>query len=221
MKLGVLFSGGKDSCLALHRLIKEGHKIEFLLSIIPKNKDSFMFHRPDFNLLKKQAEELGITLITRESKGEENEELKDLEELIKLAKDKVKGIVVGGIASNYQGDRVKKICSKLGLKFFAPLWDYEGEKIWEELLKEGFKVVIVKIACEGIPKEFLGEVIDREKFEELKKLSRKYKFRIDFEGGEAETAVLYMPGFNKEIIIKGESKTESKYCYFLKINCLN
>lgn len=217
MKLGVLFSGGKDSCLALHIAKQQGHEIKYLLTILPKNFDSFMFHKPYLRLLEKQAENLNLPLIIMESKGIENKELKDLNEIISSVKDKVDGILVGGIASNYQGDKIKKICEELKLKFYAPLWNYKGGEIWDLLLKENFKVILTKISCEGIPKEFLGKIINEKMLIELKKLSEKYKFRIDFEGGEAESAVLSMPEFKKEIKIKYNIKSEDKYRHYLEI----
>lgn len=215
-KYAVLLSGGKDSCLALHKAKHEGHEIKYLLSVIPENFDSFMFHKPYLNLLEKQAERLGIELIIIKSKGEKDKELEDLKLLINKIRNKVNGIIVGGIASNYQGKRIKKICDEFGLKFYAPLWDYDGERIWDELLKNKFKVILTKISCEGIPKDFLGRIIDDKMFLELKKLAEKYKFRIDFEGGEAETAVLYMPEFKKEIKINFNIKSEGGYRHFLE-----
>jgi len=217
MKLAVLFSGGKDSCLALHKVLKQGHEILYLLNVFPETEDSFMFHKPDLNLLKKQAEELGIELIVKKTKGEKEKELGDLRKLIGKIKDDVEGIVVGGIASSYQGKRIKKICDDLNLKFIAPLWDYKPEDIWKELLKEKFEVVLTKISCEGLEKKWLGEIIDDKKFLELKKLAEKYKFRIDFEGGEAETSVLYMPEFKNNIKIEFGIDSEGGYRHFLKI----
>jgi len=215
-KAAVLFSGGKDSCLALLKAKQEGYEIEYLLNINPVNKDSFMFHKPDLKLLRKQAEMLGIKLIIGKTKGEKEEELKDLEKLILKVKDKIKGIVIGGLASNYQGERLNKICKKLGLKLIAPMWGYSAEILWKELLENQFEVIMTKIACEGIPKEWIGKIIDREGYENLKKLSEKYKFRLDFEGGDAETAVLWMPGMKKEIKIDYKVKSEDKYRHFLK-----
>jgi len=217
MKLGVLFSGGKDSCLALHIAKQQGHEIKYLLTILPKNFDSFMFHKPYLKLLEKQAENLNIPLIIMESEGIENKELEDLKKLIECVKDKVDGIAVGGIASSYQGNRIKKISEELKLKFYAPLWNYDSEKVWNELLKNNFKVVLTKISCEGIPKEFLGKIINEKTLEDLKKLAEKYRFRIDFEGGEAESAVLSMPEFKKEIKIKYNIKSESEYRHYLDI----
>jgi diphthamide synthase (EF-2-diphthine--ammonia ligase) len=84
-------------------------------------------------------------------------------------------------------------------------------------LKDNFKVILTKISCEGISKDFLGKIVDDKLFLKLKKLGEKYKFRIDFEGGEAETAVLYMPEFEKDIKIEFGIKSEGEYRHFLDI----
>jgi len=217
MNTAVLFSGGKDSCLALHKVLQEGHEVKYLLTIMPETQESFMFHTPYTLLLKEQAKMLGIKLITLKSKAEKEKELLDLEKLLKKVVGKVDAIVVGGIASNYQGDRIKKICDKLKLKFYAPLWGYSSEKIWEELLSSKFKVILTKIACEGIGQDFLGKIIDQGSYEKLLGLCKKYKFRIDFEGGEAETAVLGMPEFKKDIKIEFETIKEGEYNSILKL----
>lgn len=211
----ILFSGGKDSCLALHKALSNGYSVDYLLAVIPYNFDSFMFHKPYLNLLKRQAKMLDIDLITIKSKGIENIELMDLKKLIFKVKDSVEVIIAGGIASGYQGERIKKICQELGLQFYAPLWNYNGQMIWKDLFNANFKVILTKIACEGISKEFLGKVIDKEIFQKLKELSVRYKFRLDFEGGEAESAVLYMPEFKKEIKINFKTKSEGKYRHWI------
>ena len=220
MKLACLFSGVKDSCLALHKAKMDGHEVLYLLNMNTKTKDSFMFHKPDLKLIKKQAEMLGIKLIMGKTEGKKEEELEDLKKLILKVKDKVDGILIGGLASNYQGERLQKIADEFRLKLIAPLWGYNSEKLWKELLDLGFKVILTKISCEGIPKEYLGKIIDRKEYSELERLSKKFKFRLDFEGGEAESAVLFMPGFKEEIKITGKINSEDKYRHFLKIKLL-
>ncbi len=215
-KCAILFSGGKDSCLALHLARKQEYEIKYLLSVLPENFDSFMFHKPYLKLLEKQAEMLGIELVIMKSEGIENEETNDLKKLIESVKNKVKVIVVGGIASSYQGKRIKNICEEMGLEFYAPLWNFNVEEIWKKLLDKRFKVIITKISCEGLDEKWLGEIIDEEKLKELKKLSKRYGFRLDFEGGEAETAVLFMPEFRKDIKIKFTIKSEGKYRHFVE-----
>ena len=216
MKLGVLFSGGKDSCLALHKVLDEGNEVRFLLNIVSDNEDSFMFHKQDLGLLAAQAERLGIEMVSVKSEGIEGEELNDLRELIGKVADDVDGIVVGGIASSYQGKRVKDICDEFGLEFVAPLWDYEPERVWRELLDEGFEVMMIKIACDGIGREWLSRVIDEEALVELRVLSKRFGFRMDFEGGEAESCVLNMPEYSSRIEIDFEVESEGEFRHFVR-----
>jgi asparagine synthase (glutamine-hydrolysing) len=216
LSAAVLFTGGKDSCLALFKAEKR-YDVRFLLTVMPKNPDSFMFHKPNLDLLERQAEMLRLPIIVRESKGEKEKELKDLEDLLKLVKGEVEVIVVGGIKSNYQAQRIKRLCKKLALGFYAPLWNYSSEKIWIELLKRKFKVILTKVSCEGLPKEFIGKIIGKKELEKLKKLSEKYKFRLDFEGGGAETSVLYMPGMQKEIKLRYKVRSEGAHRHLIKI----
>jgi len=213
----VLFSGGKDSCLALFKAKKQGYNIKYLLSIIPSSYDSYMYHKPDLKLLKMQAKMLGIPLITQKSSAGKEEELKDLEALIKKAKLKVDYIIIGGIASNYQAERIKKIAEDTGLKVIAPLWKFSSKKLWQELLRNKFDVIITKISCEGLGKEWLGKIVHKKEFFELEKLSKKYKFDLSFEGGDAETAVLYCPLFKQKIDIKFKTRSEGKYRHLLEI----
>jgi len=217
MRAAVLFSGGKDSCLALFKAREQGYEIKYLLSIIPSSYDSYMYHKPSLELLKRQAKELSIPLIIQKSSAGKEKELKDLEKILKKVKDKVEALVIGGIASNYQAERIKKLAEKHDLKVISPLWTYNPEKLWQELLKNKFKVVITKIACDGIPKEFLGKIIDEKILEQLKELSKRYKFDLSFEGGDAETAVLFCSLFKKEIKLESTIKSESKYRHFLII----
>ena len=63
MKLGVLFSGGKDSAYAAWLAKKQGHELACLITIISENKDSYMFHTPSITKTEKQAEVMDISLI--------------------------------------------------------------------------------------------------------------------------------------------------------------
>jgi diphthamide synthase (EF-2-diphthine--ammonia ligase) len=75
---------------------------------------------------------------------------------------------------------------------------------------------MIKIACDGIEKEWLGRVIDEDALGELRALSKKYKFRMDFEGGEAESCVLNMPEYSKRIDIDFEIESEGKYRHLMR-----
>lgn len=204
MKVAVLFSGGKDSTLALYEAIKDGHEICCLVSVIPKNPESYMFHYPNIELTKLQARALGLKIVTKESGGKKESELSDLEGALRSVKreHKIEGVVVGAIASVYQHSRVEKICKRLGLRAVAPLWRKDPEELWESLLGYRFRVIITAVACEGLDESWLGREIDKRNIGRLISLSKKHRFHACGEGGEFETFVIDGPIFKKEISIR-------------------
>jgi len=207
MRLAALTSGGKDSLYAVYLARKEGHDIRYLLSMIPESHESYMFHHPNIELTEIQAELMGIPLLVEKTSGEKEKELKDLERLILRVKDEVDGILTGVIASNYQRERIDRICKKFSLECISPLWHINPEKYWHELMRSGFRIMITSVSAEGLDKGWLGRIIDEKAIDELKELNRRFKIHLGFEGGEAETLVLDCPMFGKGIKIV-EAKRE-------------
>ncbi|MBS3075581.1 diphthine--ammonia ligase [Candidatus Pacearchaeota archaeon] len=202
MKTGILFSGGKDSCYAAFLAKKEGYEISCLIAIESQNKESYMFHTPFIDKVFLQASLMNIPLVYLKTKGEKEKELSDLEKAIKIAikKYKINGIITGAMESIYQASRVQKICNKLNIECFNPLWQKNAYVHWKDLLKNNFKVIIASVSADGLDKKWIGKEIDEKILEELKKLSEKYKFHLGFEGGEAETFVTFCPLFKAKII---------------------
>jgi len=219
MKCGVLFSGGKDSVYAAYIAKKSGHKISCLISIFSKNPESYMFHTPSITKVKKQAEAMNIPLIVQRTKGVKEEELVDLEKAIKKSIEKygIEGIVTGAIASIYQASRVQKICDKLDLECFNPLWQKNPEEYWDELLKNGFEIIIIGVSAEGMDQGWLGQKINRKMLNKLKEIERKFRIHLLFEGGEAETFVLNCPLFNKGLKIKNKEIFGNKNSWRMEI----
>lgn len=219
MRLGVLFSGGKDSCLALMKAGKiKGNEIICLISILSKNKESFMFHTPNIEITKLQAKAIKIPLIQKITEGIKEEELGDLEEIIKQAKNKYKldGIVTGALASVYQASRIQKICDKLELKCINPLWQKDQEDVLNEILKNKFEVIISGVFAYPLDEKWLGKKIDKKIIEELVKLKEKYQINPAGEGGEIETTVLNAPFFKKKIkIVKSENNWQGNSGIFI------
>jgi diphthine-ammonia ligase len=204
MKLAILFSGGKDSVYATYLAKKQGHGIKCLISIQSENKESYMFHTPSIEQTKKQAEAMNLPLISIKTKGEKEKELLDLERAIKKAvKDyKIQGVVTGAVESIYQSTRIQKICNKLNIECFNPLWQKDQIELLENLLKNNFEVIIVGVFAYPLNKSFLGRKLDKSFLEEVKILYKKYKINPAGEGGEFETFVINCPLFNNKLKIK-------------------
>jgi len=77
MKLGVLFSGGKDSTFACWKAMQQ-EEVVCLITVISGNPESYMFHTPNIRLAALQAEAAGLPLVEVETAGEKEEELLDL-----------------------------------------------------------------------------------------------------------------------------------------------
>ncbi len=203
MKLGVLFSGGKDSTFATELANSGKNKVVCLMSVKSENKDSYMFHTPNIDLTELQAESLGIPLLTRKTKGEKEDELGDLKRLIQKAKKeyKIEGVVTGAVESVYQSSRIQRICSELDLWCFNPLWQLDQEELLNQLLKRGYEIIISGIAAYPLDENWLGRKINKSMIRELVKLRDKYGVNPAGEGGEFESLVLNGPNFSKSIKI--------------------
>ena len=162
-----------------------------------------MFHTPSIKKTKYQAEVMGVPLIVEKTSGVKEKELEDLEKAIMRAKKDygIEGIVTGAVESVYQATRVQKICDKLKLECFNPLWQKSQIELLEDLLKNNFKVIITGVFAYPLNESWLGREINEKFIEEIKKLKEEYKINPAGEGGEFETFVLDCPLFKKPLEI--------------------
>ncbi len=210
MKLGVLFSGGKDSTLALHKAA-EKEQVTCLVTLRSKNPESYMFHTPNIEITNLQAEALDLPLLTKVTEGKKEEELKDLEEAIAESKAQfgVEGIVSGAVESVYQASRLQRICHHLDLWCFNPLWKKDQRDLLEELLEMRFQSIISGIFAYPLDESWLGKQIDAETINRLLALQTEFGISPSGEGGEIETTVLDAPLFCRRIeIIDSESQAK-------------
>ena len=202
MRLGILFSGGKDSTLALHKVAKK-EEIKCLITVQSENQYSYMFHTPNIEVTPLQAEALDLPLLRETTEGKPEKELKDLEKVITQAiRDfKIEGVVTGAIESAYQSKRIQNICDHLNISCCNPLWKKNQRTILEEIVSEGFKVIISGVFAYPLNTDWLGKEINLELIERLVQLQKKYGVSPSGEGGEIETTVLDAPLFRKRIEI--------------------
>ncbi len=197
MGFAALVTGGKDSALALYKAMNQGYTVAFLVTMIPKRSDSWMFHYPNIQLADLFAEAVGIPHVKAETSGEKETELEDLKKA--LADLDIEGVVSGAIASQYQKTRIDQICKDLGLKSITPLWLRDPKELLEELLKLRIETIIVGVYAYGFTEEWLGRKIDEAAINALNDLNRKYQVSFVGEGGEYETLVVDAPFFKKKI----------------------
>lgn len=200
-RVGVLFSGGKDSCMSAWLAQEQDHELACLITMNSENPDSYMFHTPSISRTRHQAEVMNLPLIVKNTKGIEEEELEDLEYAIKAAIERynIEAIVTGALYSVYQASRIQKICEKLDLICLSPLWQKNELKYLNELIKNKFEVIITGIAAYPLDASWLGRKIDKKFVRDVKQLHKKYEIHPAGEGGEFETFVLNCPLFERPL----------------------
>ncbi|MCD6414475.1 MAG: diphthine--ammonia ligase [Candidatus Diapherotrites archaeon] len=204
MKTAILFSGGKDSCYALYWALNQAWNVRCLVSILPRKPDSYMFHYPNVAaLVEKQAKLVGLPILKRKTDALKEKELDDLKQVLSEAKEKhsIEAVVSGAVQSEYQKTRIERVCYKLGLKSFVPLWHKDPERLARDEART-LKIIIVGVYAEGLDESWLGRTLDGDAIAEL---VRK-KISPIGEGGEFETLVVDAPFFKEPLKVKEKSR---------------
>jgi len=199
MKVISSWSGGKDSCLACYKAIKEGHEVCFLLNFISEEYKRCCFHGVSSDILRKQSEAVGIPIVQREVPAD----MTGYEDKFKIAvselidKYDIKGMVFGDIYLDEHRNWVERVCNDLKITPLEPLWNKPAENIVREFIDYGFKAIVISAKADLFSEDFLGREIDYSLVEELKKRN----ICLCGENGEFHTFVYDGPMFKKSINI--------------------
>jgi len=215
------WSGGKDSCLACYKAIKQGYDVKLLLNFISRESKRGCFHGLEGKLLKFQAELIGIPLVQKEV----SPDMSKYEEEFKAAVTELRGkdinnMVFGDIFLLEHESWIERVCADLKIKALEPLWNNTPEKIVDEFVDLGFKAIIVSCKADIMGKEYLGRLIDKELAKELKTKG----ICPCGENGEFHTMVIDGPIFKRPInILKAESVIKESFWrhWFLDIQEYN
>lgn len=175
----------------MYLMEQQGHTVDYLVSIIPSNPDSWLFHTPNLHLLPLQARAMEKSLVSIESDGTEEGDLFAMKEI--LSDLEVDGVVTGAIASDYQWDRINGVCEDLGIRVFSPLWRKDEVMVLREEINAGIRSIIVSVSAEGLESSYLGKEISNDLANSLLALRNRYGVNVSGEGGEYETFVIDSP----------------------------
>ncbi|SVB13063.1 uncharacterized protein METZ01_LOCUS165917 [marine metagenome] len=213
-----MFSGGKDSYLALQHASQE-HEISCLLTLHSEREDSWMFHTPAIEWTSTQAEAMGFPHLVYRTSGVKERELEDLYSIIRsaISQYSIDGVVSGALASIYQSTRIQRACNDLNLWCFNPLWQKTQKSLLQELITTNVVSIITGVAAEPLDATWLGRKIDSKSVEELIALESEYGINPAGEGGEIESFVQDAPLFKRSIKIVKSTKHYSNFAGRLEI----
>lgn len=192
------WSGGKDSCLAYYKALKQGYKIKYLLNFISKETKRGCFHAIENRLMQMQADLLGLSLIQREVSPDMQKYEEEFKAVVcELKAEGINGMVFGDIYLDEHQSWVERVCRQLEIIPIEPLWKLNPEDIITEFVNLGFKAVVVSAKADLFDKKFLGRLVDKDLLRELKNRN----ICPCGENGEFHTFVIDGPIFKKPIEI--------------------
>nr|WP_159063670.1 diphthine--ammonia ligase [Thaumasiovibrio occultus] len=212
----VLWTGGKDSALALHKAIAQGYHIQCLVTFAPKDPQ-FLAH--SLELMKLQAASLGLPHYLRTIEAPFD---KSYEDNLTWLRDEfnIDCVITGDIAlvhgsSNWIRDR----CQPIGLDVFTPLWDGEREALLLDLIAGGFEVLFTCVHSRWLTSDWVGRTLDQGAIDALKTLRNG----IDLcgEQGEYHTMVINGPHFQQRINLERFSIKTSDVFHYMAVEQLS
>lgn len=207
------WSGGKDSYYAYLLAKQTGLKPVCLLNMMNENDLISRSHAIPKHILVKQANALGLPLITIAASWTSYEEkfisaLNDLK-----LKYNTTHAVFGDIDLQAHKDWEDKVCTNAGLAAVLPLWKRNRKELIAAILDAGIETYIV--SCNNqMGSHFLGKKLTPQLVEQLEGIG------VDAcgENGEYHTLVVNGPGFKNPIAVKFEEKYRHNDYWFIKMN---
>ncbi len=174
MKSKAIFcwSGGKDSAYCLHKVLQEqNYEVCYLLTTINETHKRISMHGVKEELLDKQAQEIGISLIkVVVSEGTNAEYEKKMETVLLNAKTEgIKHVIYGDIFLDDLKAYREKNLEKVQMQCVFPLWKTDTKWLVNDFVDKGFKTIVCCVSDGFLGENWVGRVIDKSFINELPK----------------------------------------------------
>jgi len=203
------WSGGKDSCLALHRALAAGGRLTCLATMFTEDGQRSRSHGLAREVLEAQAAAIGVPLLTAAATWDEYEAA--FVSLLGQARRRgAEAAVFGDIDIPRHREWEENVCRQAGLAAELPLWQEERLKLLEEWWAAGFEACVVVVRERLIDSKYLGRRLDRQVAEEFAALG------VDpcGENGEFHTVAVRGPLFRRPLELEMRGQVLRSGCWF-------
>lgn len=165
------WSGGKDSSIALHELLKgNDFQISTLLTSISEYHDRVSMHGVRRELIESQAKSIGmpLTFLNLPDMPDMNvyETLME-HKMSELSLQEITHAVFGDIfledLKRYRENQMEKA----GLQTHFPIWKQDTNRLIRKFLDDGFKAVVACVKADVLDQSFAGRLLDEQFLEDL------------------------------------------------------
>lgn len=165
------WSSGKDSALALYKIVKENtFEVTSLLTSVNEEFQRISMHGVHIDLLQQQASSLGIPLMLMQIPREPS--MEQYREIMISTMDTIKSqgnthSIFGDIfledLRKYREEQLQAI----GMEAVFPLWKQNTLDLIHEFLALGFKTIVTCVNETYLDKSFAGRIIDQDFINDL------------------------------------------------------
>jgi len=213
----MLWTGGKDSSLALLEAGQDGYGVSCLVTFAPPQPE-FLAHPLQF--MKLQAQALGLPhyvlpVSAPFEKGYETQ-LRNLRE-----KMGIDAVVTGDIAEvagspNWIRERSRPV----EMQVHTPLWGRDRHVLLEQLLSHGFEVLFSCVKKRWLTESWIGRALDERAIADLRIVRERTGLDLCGEEGEYHTLVTNGPQFTRAIRVESYSVRATESLAYMDIRRL-
>lgn len=207
------WSGGKDSCLALFKAIRQGGSPRCLFTMFAENGITSRSHGLSLDIIEAQAGAMAIPS-TIACAGWNDYEKVFLAQLAAFREQGMADGVFGDIDLEPHRSWVERVCAEHAITPHLPLWQTERRDLLREFIAAGFRALIVVIDQKRLDEKFLGRQIDWQTVADLEAAG------VDAcgEEGEFHTVVIDGPLFSSPLQLRPGDIVRQEGYSFLEIN---
>jgi diphthine-ammonia ligase len=210
-RAAVSWSGGKDSCAALHRT-RGDYDVVSMITMFDETAERSRSHglRPD--ILSAQADRLGLRRITARCTWQTYDTA--FAGALQQAKaDAVTHVIFGDIMFDEHRRWAERMCEAAGLTAVEPLFGTSTVTLFEEWTASGADALIVTARAAFLDQTWLGRPLRRDMLDAFTRLG------VDpcGERGEYHTAVTSSPLFSRPLVVEPGERVQRAGCWALDL----
>ncbi len=197
MKFAMSYSCGKDSTLALHKMLEQGHEPVCLVVMVNEAVDRSYFHGADPAMLERYSKALALPMILCPAKGETYQAAFETG-LMKAKAMGAEAACFGDIDIEENRQWEEERCRAVGLTPCFPLWQQGREELVHEVIRLGYRCLIKTVNRAALPMELLGTYLDENAVSVMKSAG----IDICGENGEYHTLTVDGPIFREPLLFQ-------------------
>ncbi|MGM7636702.1 diphthine--ammonia ligase [Bacillus sp. Hm123] len=168
-RVALSWSGGKDSCMALDLLVKQGYEVTCLITTVPKEIGRTFGHDEKTELIERQSKALSLPLhFVRCSLDRYTETF--IEDLAQLKeKFQLDGIAFGDIYLEGHREWGENVAAAVELPALYPLWSKEEDslQLLQNFIQSGYQAVVIRIRTDVLDDTWLGRQLDEDFYADI------------------------------------------------------